>query len=145
MNYINKLSVKETAVYQLVPRNQTAWKRFYRAVKLRNEAYQGRENLTLQIRGNLEKTAKAIFTDFLEAKRTERLHKDGWFETSTALIMEATHSPRRTVIDHMHRLMDVGFITGKVQNLDDFSKLIPHNYFVKIHPDFYLPQKTPPG
>ncbi len=119
------------------------WLHFNKQIIEVNNANQGRDGITKRITGGRKHTAVCLMQDFLKAHRYGQVYQDEWYETSTALTVARTGFPRRTVADHIERLLAIGFIMAKAEELPGIPKARPGNFFLKINTRFYLPQKRP--
>lgn len=63
-----------------------------------------------RIRGGVYLTAKCILKDFIRAY-AEGKTKGGFYDTSTSLIAAYTQQSRHTIIRHIRKLREIGFIT----------------------------------
>jgi len=121
--------------------NRTTWRRFYRHLECHNAVFEEREFMTCRFRCGWKSTAEQLVRRYLAAKRNGELVGDGWFETSNALIAQATRYPINTVKDHINRLIEIEFILGKVKDFDGALKSNGNNFFLKINPGtFATPQ-----
>ncbi|MEH0153763.1 winged helix-turn-helix domain-containing protein [Limibacter armeniacum] len=123
------------------PRNfhQNSYHIFYGYVNKHNEKFDY-ETRKLKIRGGLLATLRALNQRFLTIYEASTTHgkmrykepeiDHGWFETSNALLGNATHQSPRTVARHIQRLVEMGVIEKKRIGCEQY-----HNYSIKLCDD----------